>query len=152
MGKNILTIIRELKKHYPKRPATNDEIDAVKNRVSYELPYSLIQLWRSMNGVSIFAQRNSPYRILSTHEFMSADDTFTFAQQSEHSKSWYVFCDVQDANFAGIDLATVTNSGVECRDLFHEMYPDAKYCKVIAHSLEEFISKAIEAGDRLFWL
>jgi hypothetical protein len=151
MGKKLLSLINLLKKdHFPNTPASQEEIDSALNRIEYPIPPALLEIWKNMNGVCLFDPIDPPYRLLEIEEFLSVNDLFRSG--NELTSKWFVFCDILDGNYVSLDLSTARGNNVECRDIFHEMFPDITYCKIIANSVEEFVSNAVNSQGRHFWL
>jgi hypothetical protein len=64
----------------------------------------------------------------------------------------YAICDVQDGNYAVIDVSRQENGRYPLIDGYHEAWPDPEYCGHIAGSFSEFLEKLLRSKGRLFYL
>jgi hypothetical protein len=64
----------------------------------------------------------------------------------------YVICDVQDGNYAVVDVSRKENGRYPLIDGYHEAWPDSEYCDPIASSFSEFLEKLLRSKGRVFYL
>jgi hypothetical protein len=140
--------------HFPYPPATPARIEAFERRAGWELDPDLRAFYLHCDGAELFKRLpNAPYQILPLAEIVRA----RVAMRGEDSDDWgpasmYAICDVQDGNYAVVDVGRQENGRYPLLDGYHEAWPDPEYCEQIASSFSEFLEKALRSKGRLFYL
>jgi hypothetical protein len=148
----LVSIIRA--RHYANSGAPESVIEAFEKACGYALPADMREFYGHCNGARLFDAVDPPYEILPLDQVRRANDVFLMGPEGERApESWFVFCDVRDGNYVGIDFRS-TEPGVHAiLDLFHETFPKPAYMEVIAHSFEAFLDGALKSdGQGLYWI
>jgi hypothetical protein len=151
---DILELINAMQRHhFPAPPAIEPEIVAAEQRLGIKLPSDMRTFLLNANGACFFRPEDPPYRILSANELCRARLAIFGIDDDEFGpSSWYAFCDVQDGNYAAVELGQYARVNAPVYDCFHEAFPDPNYCKVIAESFTGFLARMIASDGKLFWL
>jgi hypothetical protein len=140
-------------KHFPARPATEDEIARFERRVGWKLDPDLRAFYRHCNGAKLFRERWAPYELLPLDRILRA----RVAMRDEDSDAWgpaslYVICYVEDGDYVAVDTSRPAAGFYPLLDLFHETFPDPADITVISDRFAEFLARALHSGGGHFWL
>ncbi|NTX02582.1 SMI1/KNR4 family protein [Myxococcus sp. CA040A] len=137
--------------HFPRPPATSAQLSSFEARMGWTLDSDLRAFYLHSNGGTLFKPLpDANYCILSLEEIERArvaimgrdEDTYGAASQ-------YTLVDMQDTNFVVLDVAQQQGGRYPLFDAFHETFPQTKR---IASSFEEFLTRALRSGGRVYWL
>ena len=140
--------------HFPRPPATSEEIAEFEQRVGWKLDADLRAFYLHCNGAELIKRLpNTPYRILPLSKIVRA----RVAIYGEDDDQWgpasvYAICDVQDGNYVMVDVARQEDARYPLVDGYHEAWPDPKYCGPIASSFSEFLEQVLRTRRNLYWL
>ena len=155
MARSMDELLEELcREHFPYPPATRDEIEQFEHRVSWRLDADLRAFYLRCNGAELFKPLpNAPYQILPLSEIVRA----RVAMRGEDDERWgpasiYVLCDVQDGDYALLDVGQREEGRHPLVDGYHEAWPDPAYRRRIARSFSEFLDQALRSEGRIFYL
>ncbi len=151
----LVTLLEEVSRsHFPYPPATLAQVVEFEQRVGWTLDPDLRAFYLHCNGAEFFKRLpDSPYQVLPLAEIARA----RVAMRGEDSDKWgpasmYTLCDVQDGNYAVIDVSRQENGRYPLIDGYHEAWPNPEYCERIANSFAEFLEKVLRSKGRLFYL
>ncbi|ATB31173.1 SMI1/KNR4 family protein [Melittangium boletus] len=140
--------------HFPRPPATPEEIEEFEHRVGWPLDPDLRAFYLHCNGAELIKRLpNTPYRVLPLSKIVRA----RVAIYGEDDDQWgpasvYALCDVQDGNYVLVDVARQENDRYPLIDGYHEAWPDPKYCGSVANSFSEFLEQVLRTRRNLYWL
>jgi hypothetical protein len=139
--------------HFPRPPASPEEIEAFEQRVGWKLDPDLRAFYLHSNGAALLRQSDSPYEILPLSEVVRA----RVAIRSEDSENWgpaslYALCYVRDGNYVVLDVSRQVDGRYPLIDGDHETWPDPAYCTQIAGSFSEFLEQVLRTRRSLYWL
>jgi cell wall assembly regulator SMI1 len=137
--------------HFPRPPATPEQIAAFETRVGWKLDPDLRAFYLHSDGGTLFKPLpNANYCFLSLAEIERARMAIRGSDADEDgSPSHYTLVDLQDTNFVVMDIAPSHEERYPLLDAFHETYPATEQ---IASSFSEFLERAMASGDHYFWL
>lgn len=148
MGRLLAEISRS---HFPRPPATLEEIAAFEARVGWRLDDDLRAFYLHCNGAELFEPTpESNYSILPLAKVQRARVVMRGRDDdSAGPADWYALVDCQDSDYVLLDVAG--GRGLyPLLDGWHETYPHR--CRRVAASFGEFLERALESEDQLFWL
>jgi len=140
--------------HFPYPPATLAQVEEFEQRAGWKLDPDLRAFYLHCNGAEFFKRLpEAPYQVLPLAEIVRA----RVAMRGEDSDKWgpasmYAICDVQDGNYAVVDVSRQENGRYPLIDGYHEAWPDPRYCDQIASSFSEFLEKLLRSEGRVFYL
>ncbi len=137
--------------HFPSPPLAKDAFYAAISALPFPLPADLRAFYGFCNGARLFSLNDPHYRIVPLEMMRRTRlDIYGVDQDDYGSNTIYTICDVQDGNFIGIELS---ESGDHCRilDCFHEDFLEGER-REIASSFTDFLRKALNSSNKLFWL
>ena len=140
-------------RHHPEPPATLAQIEEAEAKLGWPLGAELRSFYLRCNGACLFGRfPDYRFRILPLAEIKRAR-VAVFGDDSDEwgPASWYVVCEVGDADYVAIDTSTL-NGQYPVYDCWHEAFPNPKECRKIARSFTEFLEQALRSGGNLFWL
>ncbi|MBZ4411317.1 SMI1/KNR4 family protein [Myxococcus sp. MISCRS1] len=142
----IDTVVRE---HYPHPPATERDIAEFEARAGWRLGPELRAFYLRCNGAELFRPLpNANYSIQSLAEIARARVRMRDVDDdSMGPASWWTLVDCQDSDFILVDVSQ--SAPYPMLDAYHETYPQVRQ---VAASLQEFLSRALASGDKLYWL
>jgi hypothetical protein len=139
--------------HFPNPPASLETIRRAEQRLGFHLPEDLVRFYTQCNGAYLFEKPDSPYFILPIERLRRTRvDIYGEDEDRWGPATWYSVCDVQDGNIVAIDTRTVRGETCWFIDCFHETFLERGYCKIIALSFTEFLSRALKSQSPHFWL
>ncbi|MCC6359386.1 MAG: SMI1/KNR4 family protein [Phycisphaerales bacterium] len=147
-------IDRILHDHEAERPASLRQIAAAERRLGFPLDIELRAFYRAMNGAWLFRNRAKGtfrYRPLPLTEIRNMRRVFLLDDDEPGPGNWYSFCELMDSNFVGAEIDPSSGRIVSLRDCFHEVVPD-RSATIVARNLREFLIRALDGGDRVYWL
>jgi hypothetical protein len=152
---SLQVLLEEIsRQHFPNPPAKLEEINEFEQRVGWRLDPDLRAFYLHCNGGTLFKPRpDADYRFLSLKEIVRARVAIFGEDKDEDGPaSMYTLCDLQDGDYALIDVGRQEGGGYPIMDGWHEAWPNPKHCKQIARSFEEFLEQALRRSGRFFWL
>jgi hypothetical protein len=137
--------------HFPNPPATLQQIAAFEARIGWKLEPELRAFYLHCNGAALFdSPPDMKYRILPLERIERARTAIMGIDEDAYgSASHYTLVDMQDTSFVVLDVAQRIHGHSPLFDAFHETYPEVER---IADSFEEFLEKALDSGNRAYWL
>ncbi|WP_240356136.1 SMI1/KNR4 family protein [Myxococcus eversor] len=138
--------------HHPHAPAARAEIAAFEERVGWRLDDELRAFYQHCDGAELFDPLpDARYSILSLAEIRRARIAIRGRDEdSAGPAGWWALVDVQDGDYALLDVSAPRDGGYPLLDGWHESYP--LRCRPIAASFREFLERALSGGDKLYWL
>lgn len=139
--------------HFPRPPATPEEIEAFERRVGWCLDDELRAFYLHCDGAALFTRQDSPYRfrplaaIRRARVDMRGEDTDAWGPAA-----WYVLADMDDGDRLLVDTSQAHQGRYPLRDGWHEGFPLPEHCLQIANSFSEFLAQALRSGGKKFWL
>ncbi|RKH01351.1 SMI1/KNR4 family protein [Corallococcus carmarthensis] len=148
--KSLLAEVSRL--HYPRPPATPEQIAAFETRMGWKLDEDLRALYLHCNGATLFAPLpDVNYHLLPLERIERARTAILGRDDdSAGAATHYCVVDMQDGDYVLVDVAQQAGGSYPLLDAFHETYPEE--APRIAASFEEFLEKALCSGNRSFWL
>jgi hypothetical protein len=141
--------------HYAEPCANESEIDEFARSKKYQLPEDLKVFYRRYRTVKLFeGEFGARYRIVPISEIHPAHiDIYGPTSDEDAPESWLTICDVLDANYIAIDVASKDGEAYNYIDCFHETFAMPGECKVVARSFTELLMRALQGGgDSLYYL
>ncbi|NOK20549.1 SMI1/KNR4 family protein [Corallococcus carmarthensis] len=137
--------------HFPRPPATPEQIAAFEARVGWKLDADLRAFYQRSDGGTLFEEQpDASYRILSLEEIRRARVAIMGRDNDQYgAPSHYTLVDMQDTNYVILDVAQQAGGAYPLFDAWHETYPVAK---PIASSFAEFLERAMRSDGFSYWL
>ncbi|MBU8895281.1 SMI1/KNR4 family protein [Corallococcus sp. M34] len=148
-------LLREISAHHlPNPPASPAQIEAFEKRIGWRLDDDLRAFYLHCDGAALFMSPNSPYMFRPLADIVRARAVMGLADTDEWGPpDWYIVCDLQDSNYALVDVSAQREGRYPIRDGYREMFPEPEYCPVITPSFAMFLAGALTSADgRSFWL
>ena len=153
--RSIDELIAEIRKrHYP-LPPKRGAVARIEARIGCALPEDVRRFYSVLGGANLFKKHDARYQIVEPKlvrpvalDVLCDDD----ASELPVPPSWFSICYVRDGNYVAIDLPAKPNGEVWLIDCFHETIGLEDYSTVIALSFSEFLQRALESKDELYWL
>jgi hypothetical protein len=145
--KNIIEEIKNNHRWHPPLPKSELLMQAFERTTGLTLPPDFKEFYMRCGRADLF---ESGCMILPLTEIQKASIVL-LADESEDwcPGSWYAFCDMNDGDFAGLDLSSVQGNAVNVLDLNHD---EIGRCTIIARSFTEFLERALRSSGRSYWL
>jgi hypothetical protein len=139
--------------HFPKPPATPEEIEAFEQRVGWKLDPDLRAFYLHCDGAALIRWPDSPYEILPLSKIVRARVAIRGKDEdSRGPASMYAFCYVRDGNYVVLDVSRQVDGRYPLIDGCHETWPDPEYCGPVANSFSEFLEQVLRTRRSLYWL
>jgi hypothetical protein len=139
--------------HFPKPPASPQEIEEFERRVGWRLDPDLRAFYLHCNGADLFQKPGSPYKFLPLSQVVRARVVIRGEDDDQQGPDYlYAICDVQDGNYAILDVSQQQDGRYPIIDGYHEAFPNPDYCEQICSSFSEFLGKALRSEGYEFWL
>ncbi|RKH89665.1 SMI1/KNR4 family protein [Corallococcus sp. AB045] len=137
--------------HFPRPPATPEQITAFEARVGWKLDADLRAFYLHSDGGTLFEEEpDASYRILPLAEIRRARVAIMGRDDDPYgAPSQYTVVDMQDTNYVILDVAQQAGGSYLLFDAWHETYPVAKR---IASSFAEFLERAMASDGFSYWL
>jgi hypothetical protein len=139
--------------HFPNAPASESMLEQFERSLGWNFDADLRAFYLNSDGARLFSRFDSAYNILPLQGIERAR-TAVFGSDSDDygSPFLYVICDVQDGNYSAVDVSCPTNGFYPLFDVFHETIATRDFCKMVAGSFSEFLERALESNNHLYWL
>ncbi|HLL52898.1 MAG TPA: SMI1/KNR4 family protein [Myxococcaceae bacterium] len=139
--------------HYPRPPATAEEVQQFEQRVGWKLDPGLRAFYLHSDGAALLQWPDSPYEILPLSKIVRA----RVAIYGEDDDKWgpasmYAFCYVRDSNYVVLDVSRQVDGRYPLIDGDRETWPNPEYCTQIASSFSEFLEQVLSTRLSLYWL
>jgi hypothetical protein len=139
--------------HFPRPPATPEEIEEFEQRVGWKLDPDLRAFYLHCNGAALLHWPDSPYEILPLSKIVRARVAIRGKDDdSRGPASMYAFCYVRDGNYAVLDVSRQIDGRYPLIDGDHETWPNSEYCAQFASSFSEFLEQVLRTRRSLYWL
>lgn len=137
--------------HLPHPPATPEQIAAFEAKVGWQLDADLRAFYLHCDGAELFQPLpDANYSILSLADIQRVTARLRRRDGgAAGAASWFPLVDCQDSDFVLINVAGPGGT-YPLLDAYHETYPHS--VRQIAASFREFLERALDSNDRLFWL
>jgi hypothetical protein len=131
----------------PPLPQTEPLLQQFEDTQGFGLPADLKEFYRRRGEAELF---DGVYRIMPLTELTRASLALAGEDTEDWCpSSWYVFCDMRDGDYAGIDLASIDGVTARILDCDHEQIGR---CEIIATSFTEFLGRALDSSGSSYWL
>jgi len=139
--------------HFPRPPATPEEIEEFEQRVGWKLDPDLRAFYLHCNGAALIRWPDSPYEILPLSKIVRA----RVAIRREDDDQWgpasmYALCYVRDGNYVVLDASRQVDGRYPLIDGDHETWPNPDYCGPVASSFSEFLEQVLRTRRSLYWI
>jgi len=139
--------------HFPRPPATPEELDEFERRVGWKLDPDLRAFYLHCNGASLIQRQDSPYKILPLSELVRARVAIRREDDDKWGPAWmYALCYVRDGNYVVLDVSRQLEGRYPLMDGDHETWPDPEYRTQIASSFSEFLEQILRTRRSLYWI
>jgi hypothetical protein len=143
-----------LSRHWPKPPLPSAERQRLLTAIPFSIPQDLAYFFTKCNGATLFDPDRSRYMLVGVEGFHPTRfDIFGRDEDAFGPAGLFTVCDVQDGNFVALDLSHAELSRCPTLDCFHETFGDPSYqLRVIAESFTDFLARALDSANKLYWL
>jgi hypothetical protein len=147
---SIRELVAQIRRSHAWTPpdARADElISAFARRAGLALPADMAEFYRLCGSAELF---DRTVIVLPLSGLIRASEAI-FGEDSEDyaPNTWWAFCDRQDGDYVGIDLAAAESGQAPILDLDHN---DMSSCRIIAASFTGFLQALLASDGGLFWL
>lgn len=137
--------------HLVNAPGTEQELRQLELRLGVQLDTELREFYSATNGATILGKEEWRYRILKLEEVERVRKLILGEDREEAGPAgWYAICDVHDGNYVAAEFDERNGEVLRLLDCYHETFP--LQCKAVAGSFSEFLFRALNGGDCLYWL
>jgi hypothetical protein len=122
---------------------------------SHVLPADVLEFYTLCGGLSLFAESDYPYTIVSPNEFVRATPIIVGnlwqEREDDISSDWYIVASDPDGQYLTIDLSPQRLG--RCYDSFIGRHAAPGYCPIIGTSFTDLLNRLVEnRGQYPYWL
>jgi len=132
---------------YPPDARTDELLAEFERQAKVPLPPDMVEFYKICGWAELFDERMS---LLALTDLMHVSEAI-FGEDTEDyaPNAWWVFCDLRNSDYVGMDLSASPHGTTPILDVYHD---EAASCSIIAHSFTEFLRTLLDSNDRIFWL
>ncbi|RKH13718.1 SMI1/KNR4 family protein [Corallococcus sp. CA047B] len=139
--------------HFPRPPATSEQIEAFEQRVGWRLDPDLRAFYLHCDGADLFDRIDPPFRFHPLAQIVRARVALRGRDTDDRGPAnWWSICAVKDGNCIILEVGAQQDDHYPLRDGYREMFPDPAYCPQISSRFALFFNSALQSNGEWFWL